>query len=176
MNSLRHRTATTALAGALGLWAAVAQACDDEAVPIFACEVANGRKFIELCAPPPSAAEDDFLVYRFGLLGKDGAAEKVELEFPSRPEGSMQRFYGATYTHRGVYTQSVRFVSGHFGYTVFTRAQGSRELNAGVEVHDRESGRRRVISCGERPRFYIFDLAGRVPCDPETPVGKACVK
>lgn len=164
-------------AGFLSVWlAGAAHACGGGAVPIFACDVAGGRKFIELCAPSPSDAGPDFLVYRFGSLGKDGAAGTIELEFPPRPEASMQRFYGATYTHRGVYTQSVRFVSGQFSYTVFTRAQGTQELDAGVEVVDRVNGRKRTVSCGERPRFYIFDLKGRIPCDPETPVGRACVK
>ena len=47
---------------------------------------------------------------------------------------------------------------------------------AGVDVRDRKSGKTTTISCSERPRFYIFELKGLVPCDPETPVGTACVK
>jgi hypothetical protein len=75
-----------------------------------------------------------------------------------------------------VYTQSVRFMSGKFGYTVFTRSRGMATIAAGVEVRDRKSGKTSTVSCSERPRFYIFDLKGLVPCDPETPVGTACVK
>jgi len=70
----------------------------------------------------------------------------------------------------------VRFVSGNFGYTVFTRARGMETLEAGVEVRDRKSGKTSTIHCSERPRFYIHELEGLVACDPETPVGKACVK
>jgi len=100
----------------------------------------------------------------------------VELEYPADTTNSLKRFYAATYTHGGVYTQSVRFVTGNFGYTVFTRASGRQTLEAGVEVRDRKSGKTSVISCSERPRFYIYDLKGLVSSDPETPIGTACVK
>jgi hypothetical protein len=100
----------------------------------------------------------------------------VELEFPAEDAGSFKRFYGATYTQGGVYTQSVRFALGNFGYTVYTRAKGMQTIDAGVEVRDRKSGKTTVVSCSERPRFYIHELQGIIPCDPETPVGRACIK
>jgi hypothetical protein len=160
----------------LALVAPSAGACDADSTALFRCEASNGRKFIELCAPSPLDAQTGYLVYRFGSLGKDGAERAVELEYPDDAEGSLKRFYAATYTHGGVYTQSVRFVSGGFGFTVFTRARGSEVLDAGVEVRDRKSGKTSIVSCSEIPRFYIYDLKGLVPCDPETPVGRACVK
>ena len=89
---------------------------------------------------------------------------------------SLKRFYAATYTHNGVYTQSVRFVSGNFGYTVFTRAKGMQTIAAGVEVRDGKSGKTSIVSCSERPRFYIDELKGLVACDAETPVGTACIR
>ena len=163
----------------LGLLAGLsfaASACDKGSFPLFGCDAAKSRKFIELCAPSPLDAKSGYLRYRFGSLDEDGAEKAVELEYPAVGKDSLKRFYGATYTHEGVYTQSVRFVAGNFGYTVFTRARGSQVLDAGVEVRDRKSGKTSVISCSERPRFYIFELKGLVPCDPETPVGTACVQ
>jgi hypothetical protein len=163
----------------LGLLAGLsfaASACDKGSFPLFGCDAAKSRKFIELCAPSPLDAKSGYLRYRFGALDEDGAEKALELEYPAGGRDSLKRFYGATYTHEGVYTQSVRFVAGNFGYTVFTRARGSQVLDAGVEVRDRRSGKTSVISCSERPRFYIFELKGLVPCDPETPVGLACVK
>jgi len=53
---------------------------------------------------------------------------------------------------------------------------GLQTISAGVEVRDRKSGKTSIVSCSERPRFYIFELQGLVPCDPETPIGTACVK
>jgi hypothetical protein len=153
-----------------------APACDSGSFPLFGCDAAKSRKFIELCAPSPLDAQSGYLRYRFGSLDENGAEKALELEYPAVGTDSLKRFYAATYTHGGVYTQSVRFVAGNFGYTVFTRARGSQVLDAGVEVHDRKSGKTSVISCSERPRFYVFDLKGLVPCDPETPVGTACVK
>jgi hypothetical protein len=111
-----------------------------------------------------------------GSQDKDGIETAVELEYPAESAGSLKRFYAATYTHGGLYTQSVCFVSGNFGYTVFTRSRGVETVAAGVDVRDRKSGRTTTISCSEQPRFYIFELKGLVPCDPETPVGTACVK
>src|SRR4051794_3550599 len=89
-------------------------ACGSDAVPLFGCEAAKSRKFIELCAPSPLDAQSGYLRYRYGSLDKDGAEQAVELEYPDADPGSLKRFYAATYTHEGVYTQSVRFVSGNF--------------------------------------------------------------
>jgi hypothetical protein len=162
--------------GLLALLSSVAHACNSDAVALFGCDAANSRKFIELCAPSPLDAKSGYLLYRFGSLDKDGVEKAVELEYPAEDAGSLKRFYAATYTHGGVYTQSVRFVSGNFGYTVFTRARGMQTIDAGVEVRDRKSGKTSTVLCSERPRFYIYELKGLVPCDPETPVGTACVK
>ena len=162
--------------GLLALTSAAAQACDSNTPALFSCDAAKSRKFIELCASSPLDAQTGSLLYRFGSLDKDGMEKAVELEYPSEPAGSLRRFYAATYTHAGVYTQSVRFVSGAFDYTVFTRARGMQELDAGVAVRDRKNGKTSIVQCSERPRFYIFELKGLVPCDPETPVGTACVK
>ena len=165
--------------GGLGLLAAVsfaANACESGSFPLFGCEAAKSRKFIELCAPSPLDAKTGYLRYRFGSQDEDGAEKTVELEYPADAAGSLKKFYGATYTDGGVYTQSVRFVAGNYGYTVFTRARGMQTVAAGVEVRDRKSGKTTVISCSERPRFYIYELKGLIACDPETPVGLACVK
>jgi hypothetical protein len=153
-----------------------AQACNNGAVSLFGCDAAKSRKFIELCAPSPLDRRSGYLVYRFGSLDEQGDEKAVELEYPAERAGSLQRFYAATYTYRGVYTQSVRFVLQNFDYTVFSRARGMTVLGAGVEVHDRKSGKTSTISCSENPRFYIFELKGLVACDPATPVGTACVK
>ena len=160
----------------LALLAAAANACDRGSVALFGCDAASTRKFIELCAPSPLDAESGYLLYRYGSLDADGQEKAVELVYPADRAGSLKRFYAATYTHRGVYTQSVRFVSGNFSYTIFTRARGMQELDAGVRVRDSKSGKTSTVLCSERPRFYIFDLKGLVACDPETPVGEACVK
>ena len=163
-------------AGLLAALSSAACACDSGAVALFGCDAAKSRKFIELCAPSPLDAQSGYLLYRFGSLDKDGVEKAVELEYPAEAAGSLKRFYAATYTHGGVYTQSVRFVSGNFGYTVFTRSRGLETIDAGVEVRDRQSGKTSTIACSERPRFYIDELKGLVPCDPETPVGTACVR
>jgi hypothetical protein len=152
--------------------APAALACEDGTFSIFGCDASHGRKFIELCGPSPIDASG-FLVYRFGSIVDE--RDEVELSFPSERTGSLPRFYAATYTHHGVYTQSVRFVSGQFSYTVFTKAKGMEELGAGVEVRDRRSGKKTIVECSERPRFYIYELKGLVGCDPETPIGKACI-
>ena len=158
------------------LAACAASACEKGSFPLFGCEAAKGRKFIELCAPQPLDGKTGYLRYRFGSLDEDGNDKAVELEYPPALEGSLKRFYGATYTHNGVYTQSVRFLTGNFGYAVFTRSRGTQTIDAGVEVRDRKNGKTTVISCSERPRFYIHELDGFVACDPETPVGRACIK
>lgn len=160
----------------LALLSTATQACDSGSVALFSCDAAQSRKFIELCASSPLDAASGWLAYRFGSLDKDGIEKAVELEYPAETAGSLKRFHAATYTHRGVYTQSVRFVSGDYGYTVFTRSRGTQTIDAGVEVRNRRSGKTAVVHCSERPRFYIFELQGLVSCDAETPVGTACVQ
>ena len=157
------------------LMASTAMACDDDATPIFSCEASNGRKFIELCASSP-LSHGGFLEYRFGSLDREGRERAAELVFPSQRAGPLERFWGATYARRGLYTQSVRFDTGSHSYTVFTRARGSRDEGAGVEVKARASGKVTTVYCSERPRFYIFELKDLLACDPDTPVGKACIE
>jgi hypothetical protein len=165
-----------AIACLLALLCGSAKACESGTFALFSCDAEKSRKFIELCAPSPLDGESGYLVYRYGSLNEDGEVKSVELEYPARPEGSLKRFYAATYTHAGVYTQSVRFVSGNFGYTVFTRSRGTQTVAAGVEVRNRRSGKTSAVACNERPRFYIYELQGLVACDPETPIGTACIK
>ena len=151
-------------------------ACDPDASPIFSCEAANGRKFIELCASLPITPDNGYLQYRFGSLDGNGQPKTTELVFPKTLTGSAQQFVGATFTRKGVYRQSVRFVSGDYSYSVFTSTRGSQLLDAGVEVKNRANGKITTVSCNEVPRFYIFDLKGTLACDPETAIGKACIE
>ena len=150
--------------------------CESDAPPIFACEAAGGRKFIEICAATPIDEGDGYLLYRFGSLTAGGEEKTVELEYPRERTGSHRKFFGATYTNKGVYTQSVRFAVGEYGYTVFTRARGSQDLGAGVQVRHSRTGKISTVDCSERPRFYIFELKTILACDSDTPVGKACIQ
>ena len=100
----------------------------------------------------------------------------MELVYPRSTAGSMKQFFGATYKHQGLYTQSIRFVSGGYSYTVFTEARGARDEGAGVVVRHLSTGQATTVSCSERPRFYIFELTGKLPCDAETAVGTACIR
>ena len=156
--------------------ASPAFACDTDAAAIFACEAANGRKFIQLCAVAPSPGDGGYLEYRFGALDPGGDPVKVELEFPPDRKDSYKRFFGAVYTDKGVYTQAVRFVSGDYSYRVFTQARGNRDIGAGVDVRNTRTGKTTTVACSERPRFYIYELKALLSCDPDTPVGRACIK
>lgn len=158
-----------------------ARACEAEANPIFSCEAAGGRKVIELCAYGEKGSISA-LQYRFGPTAAMAEGGAIDLAFPAERAGSLRHFQGAVYRHRGVYTQSVRFKSGGFSYTVFTRSwrdAGSAEGmagSAGVTVRDLRTGKSTTVDCSERPRFYVFELQGALACDPETPAGTACIR
>ena len=161
----------------LALTAQLARACESDAVAIFSCAAANDRKFIELCAGDSSAPDGRYLQYRFGALDRSGAEQRVELEFPAqRGPDTYKRFMGATYTVKGLYTQSVRFITGDYSYRVYTESKGTQFNGAGVEVRNLKTGKVRVVECSDTPRFYIDDLKGRIVCDPDTPAGQACIK
>jgi len=181
---------------------AVAQAClggDNHETPVFQCEASNGKKYIELCfndgydagyATAPNEAS--YLVYRFGALDEHQDAGTIELEYPARNEDSFKKFFAARYSSGKWYTQSIRFVSGNFDYTVFTHWRGATEEEAadefsvakdegveedGVEIRNRTTGKRSYVWCSERPRFYIQELKDLVACDKQTPAGAAaCIE
>jgi hypothetical protein len=147
------------------------------AIPIFACEAAGGRKYIELCASSPVQGPDAFLEYRFGAQDSEGNVKTVELVYPAQRAGSLQRFFGATWSRGGVYTQSIRFETAKASYEVFTEARGSATTAAGVRVRELgQGGKVATVQCSERPRFYIHELKDAVACDPATPVGRACIR
>jgi hypothetical protein len=95
----------------------------------------HGRKFIELCRSS-SLDEDGYLRYRFGSFDKDGKEGKVDLEYPHETKGSLQKFFAAVYQGPKGFVKSVRFVSGNYDYTVYTRDYAG-VVSGGVEVHDR---------------------------------------
>ena len=162
---------------ALANLGAAAFACDSGTFALFGCEAAGGKKYIELCASSPIDAEDSFLEYRFGAQDRDGNEKSVELVYPPSRTGSFKHFYGATYTSKsGVYTQSIRFETAKASYEVYTEARGNSTVAAGVRVRELASGKTANVACSERPRFYIYELKGRVGCDPGTPVGRACIR
>lgn len=161
---------------ALLLAAQVARACDSDAVAIFSCSAASDRKFIELCAGDSSGPGGRYLQYRFGSLDRSGGEKRVELEYPARSADSAKRFMGAVYTHKGIYTQSIRFETGDFSYRVYTEAKGAQFMGAGVEVRNLKTGKLRIVECNDTPRFYIDDLKGWLACDPDTPAGQACIR
>lgn len=166
--------------------------------PIFACEASHGKKYIELCFNDGSAAghatapnADSYLVYRFGSLDENQDSKDVELEYPATNEDSFKKFFAATYSSGKWYTKSVRFVSGNYDYTVFTRWRAATKEEAadesnvaktdgveedGVEIRNRKSGKKSYVWCSERPRFYLDDLKNMVGCDTETPAGAACIR
>nr|WP_314091701.1 hypothetical protein [uncultured Shinella sp.] len=179
---LKSGTLPMALFAGLLFSGSLAHACKTDAQPIFSCEADGRSKFIELCASGEPGGVPSALQYRFGSQTPEGRDDVVELEFPDKAAGSLGRFFGAVYTHKGVYTQSVRFKSGGFSYTVFTEswpdadsAEGAAG-SAGVTVRNLRTGKSRTVDCSERPRFYIFELQNVLACDPATPVGKACIQ
>ena len=174
-------TQVGAVRAAAAFWAtpitcAFAFGCEPDASALFSCDAAGGKKYIELCASNPPNGPDGYLEYRFGAPGREGSGESVELRYPPVREASLQRFWGATYTNKGVYTQSVRFETGQSSYAVFTEAQGTQTTTAGVRVQDLRTGKVVTVSCSERPRFYIHELKGALACDPRTPIGRACIR
>jgi hypothetical protein len=76
--------------------------CESGSFPLFGCDAAKSRKFIELCAPSPLDAKSGFLRYRFGSLDEDGNDGALELEYPAPGTHTLRGFYAATYTHDGV--------------------------------------------------------------------------
>jgi hypothetical protein len=163
-----------------------AQACMKEGeMIVFYCEAMQGKKFIELCSTDLDQ-DTGYLVYRFGDLDEHQSEGAVELEYPSKTEGSLKLFFGAEY--QGQHT--VRFVSGGYDYIVFSRPDlklaakepmegevreegGSYE--SGIEVRDRKTKKVSTIYCSEAPASYTHRLKGYIACDKETPVGEACI-
>ena len=67
-------------------------------------------------------------------------------------------------------------MTGRASYEVFTESRGMATTAAGVRAREVGTGKMTTVACSERPRFYIHELKGLIACDPDTPIGRACIE
>jgi hypothetical protein len=144
---------------AYGLLSATAQACDSGAVALFGCDAAKSRKFIELCAPAPLDAQSGYLLYRFGSLDNEGVEKSVELDIPRTAPARSSGSTPPPIRTAASYTQSVRFVSGNFAYTVFTRRGACRSSMPALQCVTAVAARHQP-SCAASAALLHFRVEG----------------
>lgn len=136
--------------------------CSQQEQTIFSCVVAGSSKVISLCASKPLSKEQGALAYRFGQIGK------IELEFPSSSQGSLQQFRYAHYSRFQVDRTEVSFSNGNAFYSVFDYYDGEAKpkQSNGVRVSSQNGkGRRIELLCREPVESELPRLKEVVPCD-----------
>ena len=132
---------------------------------IFSCAVGEMTKVVSLCASPGLTAKSGTLYYRFG------APSKIELEYPSRPNGTAQDFKHVHYSRSQAERTEVTFAIGQHTYAVFDYYDGSepRKYTRGVRVAaDDVKTKETILVCKGTVTSNLHRLEGKVPCDTES--------
>lgn len=105
--------------------------CDERSIPIFQCEVSNGKN-VALCADYDQLGELASLQYRFGKTNN------LELVYPTTTGSSIEHFRFNHYFRSGVEYVKVSFLSGFFKYGLFKNSDENEaeNSNSGIEVID----------------------------------------
>lgn len=124
---------------------------------VFSCRIANSAKQLALCAAP-QLDEKGWLVYRFGAPGK------VELEFPEKREGSLQRFGFKHYMRYQTDYTDIAFNIGKTQYSVYDYYQGEEKPTyaRGVLVTT-ETGKELDLPCRGKVRSSLLQLEDLLP-------------
>lgn len=125
---------------------------------VFACRIANSTKQVALCAAS-QLDEKGWLVYRFG------AARKIELEFPEKREGSLQRFGFWHYLRFQTDYTEVAFNIDQTQYTLYDHYQGEEKpaYARGVLVTTKQ-GKEIDLPCRGNVKSELLKLEGLLPC------------
>ncbi len=139
--------------------------CSAGETVIFSCTVGKGTKVVSMCASPSLTAKSGTLYYRFG------ASSKIELEYPSKPNGAAQKFRHAHYSRYQTERTEVTFAIGNHTYTVFDYYEESEDpkYNRGVRVSiEGAKSQETILSCKGTVTSNLHLLKGKVPCDAES--------
>jgi hypothetical protein len=137
--------------------------CSRQEQVVFSCAI-KSSKIISLCASKALAVGQGSLTYRFGHLGK------VELEFPSTPINSVQKFRSAHYTRYQTDRTEISFAIKKYNYTIFDYYEGEQKLKniRGVRVLSlNEASSETELLCKSQVKSELQKLSGIIPCDTE---------
>lgn len=125
----------------------------------FACKMAKGSKVLSLCASPEFSANQGYLQYRYGKLGK------VEMEYPVQPVFSGNEFTISRYTRPQVTLLSVSFTVKDVTYDVYDNyvaEDGEEDVTRGVTVN-LPDGRSIDLPCSATVESDLFSLDSVLP-------------
>jgi hypothetical protein len=132
---------------------------------VFSCAVGNGAKLVSLCASPRLSARTGTLYYRFGT------PSKIELEYPTRPDGAARKFKHVHYSRSEVDRFEVTFAIGSTTYAVFDYYEESEspKYQRGVRVTtEGENPQETTLACTGAVTSHLPRLEGKVPCDADS--------
>jgi hypothetical protein len=148
--------------------------CTKTEAVFFSCVVGGSDKIVSLCGDKrmlSSIAPDSYepyLAYRFGRVGA------IELDFPKKRDGSVDKFKYFRQTSKadmGNYDlNEISFSISHFDYRIFDNAlppnEGETEnrYSSGVRV-SRKGGKSEELSCTGRPISQLLSLQDYVAPD-----------
>jgi hypothetical protein len=138
--------------------------CSTDEVVVFSCAIGKSGKVVSMCASPGLTSKSGTLYYRFG------ASSKIELEYPSKPNGAAKNFGYAHYSRYQTERYEVTFSIGRYNYTIFDyyEENENQKDSRGVRVatewgHSKET----ILSCKGQGTSKLSQLEGKVSCDAE---------
>lgn len=145
-------------------WCDAVTLCTQSEKVYFSCVTKPSGKLISVCGSSDLTSPEAYLQYRFG------SARKVELEYPSTHDGSVESFTFYHYVRPQVTRIGLTFKSGHYSYTVHDHYEGDTEpaeTFTGVSVTEIGKNKQTDISCKGKAENKLIELEDIVPCDPE---------
>lgn len=150
--------------------------CNGSENVVFSCKIKGSKKVASLCATSRKVKNHVTpvaLIYRFGKIGN------IELEFPSSPSGSLERFKFDHYFRPDVDITSISFSNGSFDYDIhetINTEEGSppdEQHTAGLSVYRKNKGV--GLTCvvnSIEANWSIID--GAVPCEEDGGLPNSC--
>jgi hypothetical protein len=137
--------------------------CQEDERVVFSCPVQGGTKIVSLCGAQHLTAQDGYLQYRFGRVGR------VELEFPAQRQDTQGLFRYAHYFRYQVERMTVSFDTQGYTYTLFDAYEGDTKTKThqqGVQIIPPGAPSKAItFLCRGPVHGMLHHLKTIVPCD-----------
>lgn len=147
---------------AMGINAQAAETlCNPSEIVVFSCPIARSTKIASVCASETLTEQKGYVQYRFGTR------KKIELEFPSDRQGSVNQFVLDFYIRPMVTRASISFEIHGNRYAVIS----DDESEEGYERHEHgikvvtATGKNVSLPCGKRVKSDFLHVRDVMPCE-----------
>ena len=150
--------------------------CEPGEAEVFTCRISQSAKIASLCSIVKTVKGEKraaTLLYRFGKPGSP------ELQFPSSPDRSLQKFKFSHYFRPQFDSTNISFSVNSYTYNVFdtTDGEGNQqkpERTAGVSVSSRLKKGAELSCSPSSTKANWFLIDGVIPCEEDEGTPNSC--